>query len=203
MTLAELQTGQKAMITKVKGRGVFRRRIMDMGFIHGKVVTVIKSAPLRDPIEYEILGYNVSLRHAEAELIEVVLLENFVVGVKVPAPDFPVRDEVPAFAGMTSAPGSSEFGFLPDNIEVALVGNPNCGKTSIFNLASHSRERTGNYAGVTVEAKIAEIRLNNQNFQLTDLPGTYSLSAFSPDELFVRDQLLIEHPDVVINVIVE
>ncbi len=201
MTLAELQTGQKAMITKVKGRGVFRRRIMDMGFIHGKVVTVIKSAPLRDPIEYEILGYNVSLRHAEAELIEVVLLENFVVGVKVPAPDFPVRDEVPAFAGMTSAPGSSEFGFLPDNIEVALVGNPNCGKTSIFNLASHSRERTGNYAGVTVEAKIAEIRLNNQNFQLTDLPGTYSLSAFSPDELFVRDQLLIEHPDVVINVI--
>jgi ferrous iron transport protein B len=101
---------------------------------------------------------------------------------------------------MTIAPGLSET-FLPDVIEVALVGNPNCGKTSIFNLASNSREHTGNYAGVTVEAKIAEIRLNNQNFQITDLPGTYSMSAFSPDEMFVRDQLLLEHPDVVINVI--
>jgi ferrous iron transport protein B len=199
MTLAELQTGQKAMITKVKGRGVFRRRIMDMGFIHGKEVTVIKSAPLRDPIEYEILGYNVSLRHAEAELIEVVLLDS-VIREEEPGREFAVRDGVPAFAGMTIAPGLSET-FLPDVIEVALVGNPNCGKTSIFNLASNSREHTGNYAGVTVEAKIAEIRLNNQNFQITDLPGTYSMSAFSPDEMFVRDQLLLEHPDVVINVI--
>ncbi len=211
MTLAELHTGERGFITKVKGRGVFRRRIMDMGFIHGKEVTVIKSAPFKDPIEYQILGYNVALRHAEAELIEVV-----------PAADFGVRDGVPAFtgmkgkdspaksglaaegpasAGMTKESGSSESVLLPFNIEVALVGNPNCGKTSIFNLASNSREHTGNYAGVTIEAKIAEIEIDRQSFQLTDLPGTYSLSAVSPDELFVRDQLLLEHPDVVINVI--
>ncbi len=210
MTLAELQTGQTGIITKIKGRGVFRRRIMDMGFIHGKEVSVIKSAPLKDPIEYKILGYNVSLRHAEAELIEVVPLEDFVVAEEVPAPDFAGKNGVPTFIGMTKKSSFSKNtltassdgpGYMPDIIEVALVGNPNCGKTSIFNLASHSREHTGNYAGVTVEAKIADIEFENQKFQLTDLPGTYSLNTYSPDELFVRDQLLIGHPDVVINVL--
>jgi len=209
MTLAELQTGQKGTITKVKGRGVFRRRIMDMGFIHGKEVTVIKSAPLQDPIEYLILGYNVSLRRTEAELIEILPAGAPVIPAKgsgalsvgAPALSAMVSVRVPAFAGMTSATGSSQAGHLPNIIEVALVGNPNCGKTSIFNLASNSREHTGNYAGVTVDSKIAEIQIDNQTFQLTDLPGTYSLSTYSPDELFVRDQLLLEQPDVVINVV--
>jgi ferrous iron transport protein B len=216
MTLAELQTGQKGFITKVKGRGVFRRRIMDMGFIPGKEVTVIKSAPLSDPIEYLIIGYNVSLRRSEAELIEVM-----------PVQDSVVREGVPTFVGMTNA--SAKFAralVIPakagtpsltaeslvgtpsrctesdiGTIEVALVGNPNCGKTSVFNLSSNSREHTGNYAGVTVDSKIAEIQIDNHIFRITDLPGTYSLSTFSPDELFVRDQLLQEHPDVVINVV--
>lgn len=215
MTLAELQTGQAGIITKVKGRGVFRRRIMEMGFIHGKVVTVIKSAPLRDPIEYKILGYNVSLRHAEAELIEVMLPDasgDDRKGTPLHAEwhaGQPLPEAVTSYESLHSVnagPPDSEKGWsgftgTPNLIEVALVGNPNCGKTSIFNLASHSREHTGNYAGVTVDAKIAEIEFDHQNFQLTDLPGTYSLSTYSPDELFVRDQLLLEHPDVVINVI--
>lgn len=188
MTLAELQTGQKGVITKVKGRGVFRRRIMDMGFIHGKEVTVIKSAPLQDPVEFLIIGYNVSLRRAEAELIEIL----------------PVSNET-TLAGAIFTPATfsvSRAPVIPEGIiEVALVGNPNCGKTSIFNLASRSREHTGNYAGVTVDSKIAELQIDKQTFQLTDLPGTYSFSTSSPDERFVRDQLLLEHPDVVVNVI--
>ncbi|MCX6223801.1 MAG: ferrous iron transport protein B [Bacteroidia bacterium] len=220
MTLAELQTGQKGIITKVKGRGVFRRRIMDMGFIHGKEVTVIKSAPLQNPIEYQILGCYVSLRRSEAELIVIVpastetsLAGSIVTPAEAPsrytkagtgAPDLSavVSERVPAFAGMAEK-GVVVSGVVPvfGTIEVALVGNPNCGKTSIFNLASHSREHTGNYPGVTVDSKIAELQLDNHTFQLTDLPGTYSLSTYSPDELFVRDQLLLEHPDVVINVI--
>ena len=169
-----------------------------MGFIHGKEVTVIKSAPLRDPIEYQILGYNVSLRHSEAELIEVVpeeASEEYIAGtdyLKVPdkvsgKPGQGIRELDQA---KTKGGHNHREKYNRGTIEVALVGNPNCGKTSIFNLASRSREHTGNYAGVTVEAKIAEIEIENQNFRLTDLPGTYSLSTYSPDELYVRDQLL-------------
>lgn len=205
MTLAELNTGQKGTITKVKGRGVFRRRIMDMGFIHGKEVTVIKSAPLQDPVEYLILGYNVSLRRSEAELIEIAPSRSadpfpvILAEAGTPASSIPPIPVMTAKTGTTSRP--AEAGDNNATIEVALVGNPNCGKTSIFNLASHSREHTGNYAGVTVDSKIAEFRIDNRDFELTDLPGTYSLSTFSPDELFVQNQLLIENPDVVINVI--
>jgi len=212
MTLAELQTGQKAMITKVKGRGVFRRRIMDMGFIHGKEVTVIKSAPLQDPIEYLILGYNVSLRRSEAELIEVISPEPS--KDKLSDPEIPAyelfhssghiipepKDEIRSGSRVRSTTGP-KYAEGSKTIEVALVGNPNSGKTSIFNLASNSREHTGNYAGVTVESKIAELKIDDQSFILTDLPGTYSLTSYSPDELFVRDKLLLEHPDVTINVI--
>lgn len=205
MTLAEIETGQTGIITRVKGRGVFRRRIMDMGFIHGKEVTVIKSAPLQDPIEYLILGYRVSLRRSEAELIEVKragasdipelgnLSEKGISISHEPTttPVIPTKAEPPA--------RFTEIG--TDIIEVALVGNPNCGKTSIFNLASHSKEHTGNYAGVTVDIKIAKFQINGQTFELTDLPGTYSLSTYSPDELFVSNQLLLKNPDVVINVV--
>jgi ferrous iron transport protein B len=212
MTLAELQTGQSAIITKVKGRGVFRRRIMDMGFIHGKLVTAVKSAPLKDPIEYLILGYNVSLRHSEAELIEVLPVNGRLsqkietISVENSGDGFGKKSLADDRANSAN-PGSQmpdadhPLSVIPDCIEVALVGNPNCGKTSIFNLASNSREHTGNYAGVTVESKIAKFQINNQSFELTDLPGTYSMSAYSPDEIFVRDQLMLEHPDVVVNVI--
>jgi ferrous iron transport protein B len=212
MTLADLQTGQSAIIAKVKGRGVFRRRIMDMGFIHGKMVTAIKSAPLKDPIEYLILGYNVSLRHSEAELIEIVPIDGKQnLNDEIVTYDFfgtvPDKESLDHAGTRFSMDGSQitikkdSITAIPETIEVALVGNPNCGKTSIFNLASNSREHTGNYAGVTVDSKIASFKINNQSFELTDLPGTYSMSAYSPDEIFVRDQLMLEHPDVVVNVI--
>ncbi len=228
MTLADLQTGQSGLITKVKGRGVFRRRIMDMGFIQGKEVYVIKAAPLKDPVEYRILGYSISLRHTEAELIEVIVLP-VIAEPNEPSEISSQPDRMAAQEGSieriasdtganamirnagsvagsadpeeVSSAGLSAGEYHSSVIEVALVGNPNCGKTSIFNLASHSREHTGNYAGVTVEAKIAEMESDHQRYQLTDLPGTYSLSTCSPDEIFVRDQLLLENPDVVVNVI--
>ena len=141
-----------------------------MGFVPGKKVDVIMNAPLKDPVEYEILGYKVSLRREEAALIEV----------------------------------SSEEEYNRKNvrsIRVALVGNPNCGKTSIFNLASGSHEHVGNYSGVTVDAKEGRFEWKGRKILFVDLPGTYSLSAFSPEEKFVRDNLVGNVPDVVINVV--
>lgn len=193
MTLAELNSGDKAIIIRIKGRGVFRKRIMDMGFIRGKDVLAIKAAPLNDPIEYRILDYHVSLRRSEAEMIEVVpFFESY------PERDWlePSPDKVANYR----TPGNLLVP-VSKTIEIALVGNPNCGKTSIFNLASNSREHVGNYAGMTVESKVAEIEFNGFTLRFTDLPGTYSLSAFSPDELYVRDHLLGYHPDIIVNVI--
>lgn len=192
MTLDQLQVGEEAIILKIKGRGSFRKRIMEMGFIKGKPVKMIKAAPLRDPIEYQILNYNVSLRMAEAALIEILPLAEF--------KDLPIvqRTEDPLHFTDKLKERIHEKG---REIEVALVGNPNAGKTSIFNIASHSREHVGNYAGVTVDSKKAQFKQKGYKFSLTDLPGTYSLTAFSPEELYVRQYLMKENPDVVLNVI--
>ncbi|MBT3750772.1 MAG: ferrous iron transport protein B [Bacteroidetes bacterium] len=192
MTLAELKTGEKAVISKIKGRGTFRKRIMEMGFVKGKVVRVVKSAPLKDPIEYQILNYNISLRRAEAALVEVVRLDT------IHEKEFKTTEDEPRQISEKIRQQLKERG---QHIEVALVGNPNSGKTSIFNIASHSREHVGNYAGVTVDSKKANFKQNEYNFQLTDLPGTYSITAYSPEELYVRKYLMNEYPDVVLNVI--
>jgi ferrous iron transport protein B len=164
---------------------------MEMGFIRGKWVTVIKAAPLQDPVEYHILDSNVSLRLEEAALIDVLTEEE--------AQQL-INDQ--QFNGVTE----EEHTLLhplknTGQIEVALVGNPNSGKTSLFNHASHSREHTGNYAGVTVDSKTAKIKINGYSIRITDLPGTYSLSYYSPEELFVRQHLLKAAPDIVINVV--
>ncbi len=189
--LNELKEGEKGIITKIRGQGEFRKRIMEMGFIRGKRVTVIKAAPLQDPVEYHILDSNVSLRLEEAALIDVMTLEE--------------AEKIAKnlqFDGVTETGNSESALHERDNlIEVALVGNPNSGKTSLFNHASHSREHVGNYAGVTVDSKTAKVRINGYNIRVTDLPGTYSLSYYSPEELFVRQHLSKSAPDVVINVV--
>ncbi|HRY32291.1 MAG TPA: ferrous iron transport protein B [Bacteroidales bacterium] len=192
MTLYDLSQGDRGIITKVMGRGAFRKRILEMGFIPGKQVRVVKKAPLRDPVEYTILGYNVSLRNSEAQLIEVLTPEEAVVSNGENAQTATVPDEL--FLNKTA----KEKG---KRIDIALVGNPNCGKTTLFNMASGSRERVGNYGGVTVEAKKARIRHKGYIINMIDLPGTYSLSAYSPEELFVREYIFKHHPDIVINVI--
>lgn len=174
MTLAQIHTGQQAVIVKVKGHGGFRKRIVEMGFVKGQTVEVLLNAPLQDPVKYKVMGYEVSLRRQEAEMIEVE----------------PVEEK----AARSAAPKHKE-------ISVALVGNPNCGKTSLFNFASGAHEHVGNYSGVTVDAKEGYADFKGYRLRLVDLPGTYSLSAYSPEELYVRKQLVENTPDVIINVI--
>ncbi|MEN8228395.1 MAG: ferrous iron transport protein B [Bacteroidota bacterium] len=190
MTLNDLHTGDSATITRIRGRGAFRKRLTEMGFIRGKPVTVIKSAPLRDPVEYRILDSNVSLRRSEASLIEVVS-ETYSRGVAAPSPGT-ISDSIQRGA-VALKPGKT--------IDVALVGNPNCGKTTLFNRVSHSREHVGNYPGVTVGAKEALFNHRGYTFRITDLPGTYSLSDYSSEERFVREHILQKKPDVVVNVV--
>jgi len=189
MTLADLKTGNKAVITKVKGRGAFRKRIIEMGFVVGKQVIVVKNAPLKDPIEYNILGYEVSLRRSEASLIEVTING-----------EAKARND---YNGILQIEQSLQLSPVKKSkiINVALVGNPNSGKTTIFNLASHSKEKTGNYGGITVDAKTAKFEHNGYTFNLVDLPGTYSITSYTPEELYVRDHLINELPDVILNVV--
>lgn len=194
-TLSDLKQGETGIITKVRGRGAFRKRITEMGFIKGKEVTVIKAAPLQDPIEYKIMGYNISLRQSETCLIEVIRQGDELAKNIEYLDLYKFTDTVNEDIIRTSA------GEKHRTIDVALVGNPNCGKTTLFNFASGSKEHVGNFSGVTVDSKTAWFRQKGYTFNLTDLPGTYSLTVYSPDELFVRNHLLLKVPDVVINVV--
>lgn len=191
MKLSELKTGQQGVIVKVGGEPLFRRRLEEMGFIKGKTVEVILNAPLKDPVKYKIMDYDVSLRRSEAEEIEV----NEVV-------DMPDTESLRGWRKELSEAVPAENGHLQGrDIRVALVGNPNCGKTSIFNVAARAHERVGNYSGVTVDAKEGIFHLDGYTFHLYDLPGTYSLSAYSPEELYVRSYIIDQRPDVVLNVV--
>lgn len=206
MKLSSLQTGEVGIIVKVSGHGGFRKRIIEMGFIEGKQVEVLLNAPLRDPVKYKIMGYEVSLRHSEADQIEVVRLDEVQKG------DSQDKKQNLNKATMADPHDKEDHALMPSEpsgeakrraktINVALVGNPNCGKTSLFNFASGAHERVGNYSGVTVDAKVGRAEYEGYEFHLVDLPGTYSLSAYSPEELYVRKQLVEETPDIVINVI--
>ena len=188
--LSELKTSEEGVITKVFGHGSFRNRITEMGFVRGKTVRVIKNAPLSDPIEYEIMGYRIALRKSEAELIEISLPSGGTAGSGLPSGGTFRDESVNRFQHVTGR-----------TINVALVGNPNSGKTSLFNVASGSHERVGNYSGVTVDAKQAVFRQDGYTFNLFDLPGTYSITEYTPEELYVRRHILDAMPDVVINVL--
>ncbi|MFO8233958.1 MAG: ferrous iron transport protein B [Bacteroidales bacterium] len=190
MRLSDLHNKESAIITKVRGRGAFRKRIMEMGFVKGQKVTVVKNAPLKDPIEYKVMGYDVSLRRSEASLIEVITKEEA------------KKEKSAKFNGVITENELKQTAREKQRtINVALVGNPNCGKTTLFNYASKSKERVGNYGGVTIDSKKAKYDQSGYKFNITDLPGTYSLSAYTPEELFVRKHILGEMPDIVINVV--
>lgn len=190
MRLSEVKNKETVIITKVLGHGSFRKRITEMGFVKGKEVTVLKNAPFNGPIEYKILDYNITLRRTEANLIEVV-------------------SQTEALTQLTqNYEGVIDYENLKVSIKekertinIALVGNPNCGKTTLFNFLSGSKEHVGNYSGVTVDAKKATFKQNGYNFNIFDLPGTYSLTAYSPEEIYVRNFIMEETPDIVINVI--
>lgn len=201
MKLSDLNTGEQGVIVKVNGHGSFRKRLIEMGFIAGKKVTVVLNAPLKDPIEYEILGYKLSLRRSEAEQIEVIS-ESEAKEVMKKDSNFDTIyaddcDEEWSLNNLMKKLAEER----KHVIRVALVGNPNCGKTSLFNIASGSHEHVGNYSGVTVDAKEGRFEYKGYKFVLVDLPGTYSLSAYSPEELYVRKNLIDNVPDVVINVV--
>ncbi len=190
MNLSELTNGQEGVIVKVKGHGAFRKRIIEMGFIRGKKVTVVKNAPLKDPIEYKIMDYKVSLRRSEARLIEVISRRE--------AEEMDARTYNGTITDDLLARKATE---KRKTINVALVGNPNCGKTTIFNQASGANEHVGNYSGVTIDIKTGHFHHKGYTLKVSDLPGTYSLSAYSPEEVFVREHISQETPDIIINVV--
>ena len=194
MKLSDIEVGGRAVIVKVAGHGGFRRRIVEMGFIKGKLVEVLNRAPLGDPIEYSVMGYNVSLRLSEAEKIEVITIAEAEEIAKQ-------RYESGSAQTITEDEIRQVALDRRKEIQVALVGNPNAGKTSLFNVISGAHEKVGNYSGVTVDAKETTFEYKGYHIRLVDLPGTYSLSAYSPEERYVRNQIVKERPDVVVNVV--
>jgi ferrous iron transport protein B len=187
-TLYDLIEGEEGIILKIKGRGQFRQRLSEMGFIVGKKVKVIKKAPLRDPIEYVIMGYHISLRKSEAQLIEVDRKSE---SKEFYSTNGVLQDEEQNISWLDKI----------KHIQIALVGNPNSGKTTLFNYASGSKEKVGNYAGVTVDSKEARYKQSGYTFSIVDLPGTYSIKSFSPEEIYLRNYIFEKKPDIVVNIV--
>jgi ferrous iron transport protein B len=187
-TLYDLEEGEEGIILKIKGRGQFRQRLSEMGFVVGKKVSVIRKAPFRDPIEYKIMGYHISLRNSEAQLIEVDRKGA-------------VREHNNSGGVLFREDENGSWIEKSKHVQIALVGNPNSGKTTLFNYASGSREKVGNYAGVTVDSKEARYKQSGYTFSIIDLPGTYSLKSYSPEEIYVRNYIFDKKPDVVLNIV--
>jgi ferrous iron transport protein B len=196
MLLSDLKTGEKGVIVRVNGSGAFRKRILEMGFIKGKTIKVILNAPLKDPIKYKIMDYEVSLRRSEATLIEVVYPDNKDVEHYPDKSAFDSGIMYQEIHQSVNRPAEDK-----KVIKVALVGNPNAGKTSLFNIASGAHEHVGNYGGVTVDSKEGKFKHGGYVFRIVDLPGTYSLSAYTPEELYVRKHIVEDRPDVIINIV--
>jgi len=197
MRLSELKTGEKGVIVKVLGHGGFRKRIVEMGFIKGKTVEVLLNAPLKDPIKYKVLGYEISLRRQEADMIEIISEEEGSMQLAEPQSHKELSEPITVKDDYLKQVALGKR----RTINVALVGNPNCGKTTLFNLASGAHEHVGNYSGVTVDAKEGFFDFQGYHFRIVDLPGTYSLSAYTPEEIYVRRHIIDETPDVIINVL--
>ena len=193
MRLSDLTPGTKGIVTKILGHGAFRKRVMEMGFVKGREVEMVLNAPLQDPIKYKLMDYEVSLRRAEANLIEIETLEEW---------ERHAEKVKSCNTGLHDSTSDSEDFRKDKIINIALIGNPNCGKTSLFNIVSGAHEHVGNYAGVTVGAKAGTMKYKGYKFNVVDLPGTYSLSAYSPEELYVMRYLHNETPDVIVNVVV-
>lgn len=193
MRLSELRTGESATVVKVLGHGGFRRRILEMGFVRGSVVTVVLSAPLKDPIEYSILGYNISLRRSEADMIVVITEQEAI--------EMLARQQGTVATSIDTEAVNRVITRRKTHINIAIVGNPNSGKTSLFNYIAGAKEHVGNYSGVTVDAKTGHAYYKDYELHITDLPGTYALSAYTPEERYVREHLAGSSPDVILNVV--
>lgn len=201
MKLSELKNGETAVIVRLSGHGGFRKRIMEMGFVRGKKVTSVLDSPMHDPVKYNVMGYEVLLRRNEAAMIEV-LPEEEAKRELAPAPNFSCMAMCESCSNCSGCSPQRPASHGKNVINVALVGNPNSGKTSIFNALSNSNEHVGNYSGVTVDAKTGSFDYKGYRINLTDLPGTYSIAAYSPEEIYVRRHLFEQMPDIIINSVV-
>lgn len=200
MTLKDLEIGKSAVIRSVGGKGALRQHFLDMGMIPGAEVTVVKFAPMGDPMELQVHGYELTLRLAEAEQIEIEQI--------------PRRSRShKGIESMSDAehPGLGEEGKyhskkdehpLPEGttLTYALVGNQNCGKTTLFNKLTGSNQHVGNFPGVTVDRKTGSIK-GHPNTEITDLPGIYSMSPYSSEEIVSRNFVLDEKPSAIINIV--
>ena len=203
MKLSELKNGESAVIVRLSGHGGFRKRIMEMGFIRGEKVKSVLDSPMHDPVKYHVMGYDVLLRRNEAAMIEV-LPEEEARKELTPAPTFSTFSMCEKCSGNNcSSCMLKKIKTKRNNIiNVALVGNPNSGKTSIFNALSNGNEHVGNYSGVTVDAKTSSFNYKGYRINITDLPGTYSIAAYTPEEIYVRKHLFEQMPDIIINSVV-
>lgn len=201
MTLKELQTGKSARVISVEGEGALRQHLLDMGVIPDSVITIVKYAPMGDPVEVRLYDYELTLRLSEAERILVEAIDSS---------DDRQGDEYGSF-GKTEHPGLGEGGRfhpkgtgnpLPDGtlLSFALVGNQNCGKTTLFNALTGSNQRVGNFPGVTVDRKDGVI-IGHPDTIVTDLPGIYSMSPYSSEEVVSRDFVLKGKPKAIINIV--
>ena len=181
--------GSSVQVVRVMGEGAFRQRLLEMGFVRGAKVTVLKNAPLQDPVEYMILGSHISLRHSEAAKVEVT------------DKDAEFCDLEDAFNGTVETTVAGVDPMSDNVLRVALIGNPNCGKTSLFNNVTGAKEKVGNYGGVTVDSKEGWFSVGGRKVQLVDLPGTYSLTEYSPEEMYVRTYIRDHHPDAILNIV--
>ena len=181
--------GKTVQVVRVMGDGAFRQRLLEMGFVRGAKVTVLKNAPLKDPVEYMIMGSHISLRHSEAAQIEVT------------DQDAEFCDMEDAFNGIVETEVAGVDPMADNVLRVVLVGNPNCGKTSLFNNVTGAKEKVGNYGGVTVDSKEGWFSIGGRKVQLVDLPGTYSLTEYSPEEMYVRTYIRDNHPDAILNIV--
>ena len=200
MTLKELPAGKTATVQTVGGEGALRQHFLDMGLIPGADVTMVKFAPMGDPLEVRIHGYELTLRLADAEKIKIVRVRDAApesrrrVGEKpISHPGLGEGGRYHVQTGRPPLPGSVTLSF-------ALAGNQNCGKTTLFNQLTGANQHVGNFPGVTVDRKDGAIR-GHENTLVTDLPGIYSMSPYSSEELVTRRFVLEEHPKGIINIV--
>ena len=200
MTLKELKPGESGIIKKVGGTGALRQHFLDMGVIPGAEVTVIKFAPMGDPVELRIHGYELTLRLDDADKIDV---QTFIAGAKTePSTKKKKRIEHPGLGeeGKFHPKGSGNPLPSGTTLTFALVGNQNSGKTTLFNQLTGANQHVGNFPGVTVDRKDGVIR-GHDNTLITDLPGIYSMSPYTGEELVSRNFVLNEKPHGIINIV--
>ena len=202
MTLRELQPGQSARITAVGGEGSLRQHFLDMGVIPGAEITLMKYAPMGDPMELRLHGYELTLRLADAEKIDILIPEDGADTAPKQPPAIVHDAEHPGFGEGGRYHTKAEERPLPEGtvLRFALAGNQNCGKTTLFNQLTGSNQHVGNFPGVTVDRKSGRI-LDHENTEVTDLPGIYSLSPYSAEEIVSRQFILEEKPAGIINIV--